>query len=130
MTSLAPSLLPSDDAHGRCHGAGSRHANDASVSHLKKSSAGSLRLVQLLNRQSASSDAPSAARQSFRAHSNKALCDAVGNSAWFSRDCTCLRARADVVNQRSSQGAKLRTVVSKNLNRRRKRRLGRLRSEE
>ena len=32
--------------------------------------------------------------------------------------------RACELNQRSSQGAKLRTVVSKNLNRRRKRRLG------
>jgi len=124
MSFFAPSLLLADDAQGCCHGVGSHRASGASVSQLNKSSCWSLGLVQLLNWRSASSDAPSAARQSSRAHSNKALCDAVGNSAWWGRDWTCFERRACALIQRSSQGAKLRTVVSKNLNRRRKRRLG------
>ena len=124
MSFFAPLFLLADDAQGCCHGVGSHRANGASVSQLNKSSWWSLRLVQLFNWRSASNDAPSAARQSLRAHSNKALCDAVGNSASSSRDWTCFERGACALNQRSSQGAKLRTVVSKNLNRRRKRRLG------
>jgi hypothetical protein len=78
----------------------------------------------LFNWRSASSDAPSAARQSSRAHSNKALCDAVGNSAWSSREITSLESQARALNQRSSEDAKVRITISKKLDRRRKRRLG------
>jgi len=126
MSFFALSLLLADDARDRCHGVWSCRASGASVSHLNKSSCLSLCLVQLLYGRSVPKafGTPSAARQSSRAHSNKALCDAVGNSASSSRDWTCLKRRARGLKQRHSQGAKLHTVVSKNLNRRRKRRLG------
>jgi hypothetical protein len=83
-------------------------------------------LIQLLSGRSASIDAPSAARQSSRAHSNnlQALCDAIGNSTSSSRESTSREPRAPVVNQRRSEDAKVRITVSKKLDRRRKRRLG------
>ncbi|PYJ70882.1 MAG: hypothetical protein DME75_08450 [Verrucomicrobia bacterium] len=81
----------------------------------------------MLNGRSASIDAPSTARASLRVHSNslQALCDAAGNSASLSRKWTCLEPKAGVISQRSSEDAKVRIMVSKNLNRRIKRGLGR-----
>lgn len=72
-------------------------------------------------------DARSAARESPRIHSNslQALCDAAGNSTSLSRKWTCLESQADVLNQRNSEDAQVRILVSKNLNRRRRRGLGR-----
>jgi len=60
-------------------------------------------------------------------HSNslQALCDAAGNSTSLSREWTCLEPKAGAINQRSSEDAKVRIMVSKTLNRRRKRGLGR-----
>src|SRR5260370_4196254 len=64
--------------------------------------------------------------ESLRVHSNnlQALCDAARNSASLSRKYSCLESQAGALNQRSSGDAKARIIFSKNLNRRRKRRLG------
>jgi hypothetical protein len=55
----------------------------------------------------------------------QALCNADENSASRSRKCNCLEPQARALNQRSSEDAKVRIMISKNLNRRRKRRPGR-----
>src|SRR5204862_2875862 len=83
--------------------------------------------TQLLDGRSASIDALSVARESPRVHSNslQAFCDADENSASRSRKCNCLEPQARALNQRSSEDAKVRIMISKNLNRRRKRRPGR-----
>src|SRR6266487_3325668 len=52
-------------------------------------------------------------------------CDAAGNSTSLSRKWTCLESQAGVLKQRSSEDAKVRILVSKDLNRRRRRGLGR-----
>jgi hypothetical protein len=55
----------------------------------------------------------------------QALCDAAGNSASLSRKWTCLEPQNRALNKRIRKDARVRIMVSKNLNRRRKRRLGR-----
>src|SRR6266511_4049446 len=50
---------------------------------------------------------------------------AAGNSTSLGRKWTCLESQAGALNQRSSEDAKVRIQVSKNLYRRRRRGLGR-----
>jgi len=60
-----------------------------------------------------------------RANHPGSIQTAGGNSTSLGRKWTCLESQAGALNQRSSEDAKVRILVSKNLNRRRRRGLGR-----
>ncbi len=68
-------------------------------------------------------DAQSTAREPGKVRSSnlQALCDAAGNSASSSRKWTRVEPPAAIVSQRSSEDAKPRIIISKNLTRRGKR---------